>query len=231
MSTVIPLIQALIVGGFALAGIVITQTWTTRRDYTKRRIDLAEEVLALFYEAEEAIRFIRSPAGWVGEGSSRQRRDNERQEESAALDRAYIVIERYQKYEVTFNALKSKSHRFKATFRGDAHRPFQMIDDVLRKIFIASNILGEYYWQKVQGLPPVGNQFTSQEQLADFLKGMNEQQAVFSAMFEPDTISPVVAEAVGRVEKIADTAAKEYVAGFGEWWNRVNANLDDRFEA
>jgi hypothetical protein len=35
MDTFIPLIQALIVGGFALAGIVVTQSWTTRRDYTK----------------------------------------------------------------------------------------------------------------------------------------------------------------------------------------------------
>jgi hypothetical protein len=34
----------------------------------KRRIELAEDVLAKFYEAAEAIRAIRSPFGWGEEG-------------------------------------------------------------------------------------------------------------------------------------------------------------------
>ncbi len=80
MATLMPLVQAVIVGVFALAGIVITQSWTTRRDNTKRRLDLAEEVLALFYETADAIRFIRSPAQ-PGDGSTRQRRDGENAKE------------------------------------------------------------------------------------------------------------------------------------------------------
>jgi hypothetical protein len=83
------ILQACIVGGLALIGIVLTQSWTTRRDYTKRRLDLAAEVLALFYEVEDAIRFIRSPAQ-PGDGSTRQRREGETDKEAAALDRAYI---------------------------------------------------------------------------------------------------------------------------------------------
>ena len=33
-----------------------------------------------------------------GEGSSRERRDNESEEESKVLDNAFIVVERYQKH-------------------------------------------------------------------------------------------------------------------------------------
>jgi hypothetical protein len=67
MKDIMPLIQALFIGLLALLGIVITQSWTTRREYAKRRIEFAEEVLALFYEVSDALRFIRNPAGWVGE--------------------------------------------------------------------------------------------------------------------------------------------------------------------
>jgi hypothetical protein len=38
--------NGLIVAGLALLGIVITQLWITHRGHTKRRLDLAEEVLA-----------------------------------------------------------------------------------------------------------------------------------------------------------------------------------------
>lgn len=46
-----------------------------RREYVgKRRIELAESVLALFYEAEEAVKAIRSPFAYSGEGKSRIKR-------------------------------------------------------------------------------------------------------------------------------------------------------------
>src|SRR5208282_971426 len=34
-----------------------------RREYTKRRVELAKEVLGLFYEAADAIRYIRTSGG------------------------------------------------------------------------------------------------------------------------------------------------------------------------
>lgn len=37
----------------------------------RKEYDLAEEVLALFYEAKDIISFIRSPFGWSGEGKTR----------------------------------------------------------------------------------------------------------------------------------------------------------------
>jgi hypothetical protein len=69
-----------------------------QRDYIgKRRIDLAEEVLSLFYQARDAIKIIRNPAQWEGEGSTRKRKDGKRPDESKILDSAYVVVERYEK--------------------------------------------------------------------------------------------------------------------------------------
>src|SRR5207249_1882480 len=155
--------------------------WTTQRESTKRRLDLAEDMLALFYEVADAIRFMRSPPA-LGEGNTRPRPQGEREETAAARDRAYIVIERYNKREQIFKLLAKKRYKYMAVFRGESNRPFEMIEDVVHKIFCASSILGEYYWPNTKGLPPVGNQFATDEQISTFLKGMNEQQAVFSAM-------------------------------------------------
>jgi hypothetical protein len=69
-----------------------------RRQFVgRRRIELAEETLALFYQARDIIRAIRSPFGWSGEGQTRKRAPNERPEDKEALDRAYVLIERYNK--------------------------------------------------------------------------------------------------------------------------------------
>jgi hypothetical protein len=209
-----PIIQACIVGRLALIGIVLTQSWTTRRDYAKRRLDLASEVLALFYEVDDAIRFIRSPAQ-PGDGSTRQRRDGENAKEAAALDRAYIFDERRAKRESSFVALKAKRFLFIATFRGESHKPFATIDQVMHKLYMASNHLGQIYWQMRAELPMPTSLFATPGQFDTFLKSTQDLEAVFCDMGGPaDPINPIVAEAVRAVEVIADKAAREYAGGF-----------------
>jgi hypothetical protein len=206
----IPLLQALIVGLLALFGIVITQSWTTRRDRAKRRIELAEEVLALFYEVREAIRSIRSPGGWVGEGGTRKRGDRETEEESKIMDNAFVVIERYKRFDALFSNLKSKKFRFMATFREDAQKPFDDIDIAINKIFIASHMLGSYLWK------PQDHLHITDDQWAEHLRKVNEQEAVFWMMPDRDVITPIVDGAITKVETIADKAAKEY-SGMADW--------------
>ena len=221
----IPVIQAIIIGILALIGIVVTQSWTTKREYAKRRLDLAQEVLALFYEAADAIRFMRSPGMWAGDCSTRQRRENESSELTKSLDAAYTIVERYNARQEVFKQLNVKRHLFKATFRDESHRPFEEIDDVIRRLFIARDILGDFYWPKRSQLPPLGHNpmLSTDEQVKAFVKGMQEQEVVFSSgIHEPDPIEPVVADAIKRVEAIADMASQEYIAGFYGWWQRYN---------
>src|SRR5689334_4912630 len=83
---------------FAIYGI---DAW--RREFIgKRRMELAEEVLALFYQARDIIEEIRSPFGYGGEGSTRKPSPNERPEDKDALDHAYSLVERYNKHIETF---------------------------------------------------------------------------------------------------------------------------------
>ena len=70
-----------------------------RREHIgKRRIELAEDVLSLFYQASDAIDQMRNPFGFDGEGSSRKPLEKEYPKHKQALDAAYVLIERYGRH-------------------------------------------------------------------------------------------------------------------------------------
>jgi len=111
------------------AGSVVWGISAWRREYVgKRQIELAESVLELFYEAEDAIREIRSPFSFTGEGSTRKKGEHESEEESRSLNNAYVVFERYQKREKLFAELRSLRYRMMATFGASAATPFDSLN-------------------------------------------------------------------------------------------------------
>lgn len=89
----------------AQAGAVVMACWAIisgigawKREFIgKRQIELAEQVLANFFEIKDAIAMIRSPFSHSGEGSPRQKGEYEAPETAKLLDRGYIVFERYSK--------------------------------------------------------------------------------------------------------------------------------------
>jgi len=58
----------------------------------KRKYEVAEEVLSLFYECREKFQVIRSPFGYEGEGKTRKRSEQATPEETARLDSAYVFL-------------------------------------------------------------------------------------------------------------------------------------------
>ena len=83
---------------FAIYGL---DAW--RREFVwKRQADLAEEVLALFYQARDVITEIRSPIQTPEEGRSRIPDPNEKPEDKDALDQAYRLVERLNRHSDLF---------------------------------------------------------------------------------------------------------------------------------
>lgn len=111
----------------------------------KRKIELAEEVLTLFYEARDAISAIRSPFGFQGEGSTRKPQEAETQQEKQARDRAYIVYERFDKRKEVFNKLYSKRYQFMARFGTDKIQPFEDLRHIVIEIQCAADELAELW--------------------------------------------------------------------------------------
>ena len=194
-----------------------------RREFIgKRQIELAESVLAMFYEAEDAIREIRNPFGSGGEGKTRERSPGEMEEESQLYDRAYIVFERYQKREKFFAELRSLKYRFMAVFGAEAGVPFEEMNKILRDIFVAARMLGSVYWQRQ------GRVRMSEAEFERHLKEMHRLEAIFWFMGEEnDDVGKRMRQVVEQVEEITRQAA-QLKAPAKPWYRKLRPRLRRR---
>ncbi|GAB6163530.1 hypothetical protein JCM12298_26900 [Desulfothermus naphthae] len=86
-----------------------------RREYIeKRKIELAEEVLALFYEVKDVIRYIRHPVSLSKETEDIERGPNETDAQYQARKNASVVFKRYNEHIQLFSRLRSLRYRFMA---------------------------------------------------------------------------------------------------------------------
>jgi hypothetical protein len=111
------------------AGVAIWGINAWRREFVgKRRIELAEDVLALFYEAVDAIKAIRMAGVYSNEGDSYKPHDSESPEEIAINRDAFVTYERDKMYHELFGRIRAVRYRFAAYFGKDKTEP---IDDLL----------------------------------------------------------------------------------------------------
>jgi len=201
--TIADVLTSISVAIAAIAFVSGIRAW--RREFVgKRRIELAETVLAFFYEAQDAIREIRNPISFVGEGSTRKRSEYESEEESRLLDQAYVVFERYQKREKLFAELRSMKYRVMATFGSEAGEPFDELNKVLNEIFASAHILGTYYWKKRRKMEKRQEIRKYKEEMREYEEKMRKHEAIFWFMGEDkDEITPRVQRAIEKIEKIA----------------------------
>ena len=194
----------------ALTLILGIRAW--KREYIgKRKIELAEDTLMLFYQARDAIREIRSPFGRIGEGSSRQKGDNETDSETELLNRAYVVYERYQKKEDIFNKLQSTRYRFMARFGRKNEATFIELNNILNDIFISAQMLGTHYWQRQGRVKMEGEEFKRH------LNEMHEHEATFWFQGEKrDKIGPRVEKVIEQIEEITKSILVEKDVWFKE---------------
>ena len=176
-----------------------------KREYIgKRKIELAEDTLMLFYQARDAIRDIRSPFGRIGEGSSRQKAENETESETELLNSAYVVYERYQKQEEIFNKLQSTRYRFMARFGRESETQFVELNKILNDIFLAAQMLGTHYWQRQ------GRVKMEEEEFKKHLEEMHKYEATFWFQGEKrDEIGPRVEKVIKQVEDITKSTLEE----------------------
>ena len=188
-------VSGIVAAGIA-AGTVIFGVSAWRREYVgRRRIELAEEVLALFYEARYVISAIRNPFGFVGEGSTREADPKESPEEKQISDNAYKVFERYNKHQGLFSKLHSMRYSYMAQFGKDSAKPFDDLREIINDIFEAATML-PYYWQR-QGHTP----WKSEEERQNHLDEMHKYERVFWHLGKDDPIEPRVDAIISDIEK------------------------------
>jgi len=185
-------IAIIIASGAAIFGI---NSWR-RETKWKRKYELIEEVLTLFYQAEESIIRIRNPFSTIEEGSSREKTPNESPKDTEILNRAYVVYERYEKEKDGFIQLRKIKHRFKAVFGHDSVSPFQEIENVLKEIFIATHILAKIYW-------PRQGKVMNEKEFEEHMNKMLEYESIFwGGLKDPDPIDTKLHTIIENIEEI-----------------------------
>ena len=146
-------LATIVAAGTAIWGI---RAW--RREYTgKRRIDLAEDVLALVYEIQDVLASVRSPLGHSEEGQKCPEMPDAIDKEKAMLNTAYIPIERCNSRKELFARLRSLRYRFMALNGKDTGEPFEELNSIrhsLTKPFYNMRIRLKELHRKIKSTDP-----------------------------------------------------------------------------
>lgn len=139
----------------------------------KRRIELAEETLATFFEIKDAIAFIRNPFSFGGEGTSRVVHEGETSEETELLNRGYIVYERYEKKREVFVKFETLKYKFMANYGADSETIFKDTNKSVNSIFSSAKLLVNTYWKEQ------GKSGKSDKEFKKHLDAMRKHEGVF----------------------------------------------------
>lgn len=145
------IIQSMFVCLTAIVALLGVNEWR-RQTLGKRKIELAEQVLASFYEARDLFVWVRSPAAFGGEGETRQA-DGEEENVRRRRNTYFVPIERMQKHGELFAKLQSQRYSFMALFGADAVKPFDELRQVQVRISVSAQTL----------IGMVGNRYAQQQ--------------------------------------------------------------------
>ncbi|TIP04080.1 MAG: hypothetical protein E5X76_26450 [Mesorhizobium sp.] len=99
----------------------------------RRDIELCQQIIAQFYEAEEKVRELRSPMSYPSvESPDRPKLDHESETEARVRDTHYVPIARWKAQKDFWNDFFSYKFRMRALFGPNASRPFEKVDEALR---------------------------------------------------------------------------------------------------
>ena len=129
-----------------------------RREHKgKREIELAEDSLALFYEAIDVIKQIRHPVSNSIETKDIVRGKNENEAQFQARKDASVVYSRFNKHQELFNKIYASRYKFMSQIGKDESKPFddlRLITDeilfsarMLSKLWARDNFRNDEHWE------------------------------------------------------------------------------------
>jgi hypothetical protein len=177
----------------SLVAVYGIEAW--RREFVgKRRIELAEEVLALFYQAKDVIGWIRFPAGPTGESSTRKSETVETPHQKQIRDEAYVISKRLNEHSELFSRIRTLRYRFMAQFGKDASVPFDDLKSILDEILVAANL-----WVMLSQVDTCKH---DPQQLQAHRAKIDEREKILWGMGKDDPISVRIESVVKDIERI-----------------------------
>jgi len=177
----------------------------------KRNIELAEETLALFYEARDVISWIRSPMGFENETDSVVQKSNESREEFEARKNASVVFVRYNQNKELFSKIQSLRYRFMAQIGKEKARPFDDLNHIIKKIILSARQLASLWPER---------HFANEEEKGKHYERVRKAEDIFwDTSNNDDPINPKVDKIILEIEQICKNIimAKGTLHGLLNW--------------
>lgn len=202
-------VSVLIAAWVAIYGI---DSW--RREHTgKRQIELAEDTLALFYEAADSIKLIRHPLSFTTETEGIERGDRESDSEYQARKNASVVFKRYNDHQELFNKLHAMRYRFMGQIGKQEAKPFDDLRGIVNEITLSARMLARLW---------VRDQFRTDEQWERHEKQIEKHEAIFwEGLEEEDPINPKLEMVLSEIEN----TCQRIIAGKGTLYGFLNRKL------
>ena len=145
---ILKLIESLAIIAVSLSAVFGIYTWRKETRW-KRKHELAEDVLAKFYESLYKIRIIRSPFGYKGEGQYIDQNKDNTETVGEIRDKEFAIYQRYDKNKEVFDKLQALKFRFIAIFGKENIVIFDELEKIINTILnaaseLASIRLGEH---------------------------------------------------------------------------------------
>jgi len=164
-----------------------------RREHVgKRQMELAEEALALFYEAEDAINHIRHPMSFSTETEHIERGEQETESQFQARKNASVVFHRYNEHQELFNKIHAMRYRFMAQIGKAEAEPFDELRKILNEIILSARMLARL-WSR--------DHFRTDEQWERHHEEIARHEAVFWGGASEDAVVIKVKSAISKIER------------------------------
>lgn len=177
----------------------------------KRNIELAEDTLALFYEAKDAFTLIRNPMGFSSETDSIKQESGENEEKFQARKQASVIFVRYDQHRELFNKIYSIRYRFMAQIGKNNAKPFDDLNQIIKKIILSARQLSRSWARK---------RFPNEEEENKHWEKVRKTEDIFWDTFsEDDPINPKLDKVIEDIEKICKEVimAKGTLHGLLNW--------------
>lgn len=140
-TAIVEMIAVVVASGIAGFGIT---TWK-REHLGKRKIEVAEQTLALFYETRSIFNAIRSKAYSTEEALERVKLQGEYQDQTDDLNLMFAVRTRFKQYESHFAKIKATSFQFMAVVGKEHVVLFDRFESLVHSLKFAASELENLY--------------------------------------------------------------------------------------
>ena len=185
-----------------------------RREHTgKRQLELAEDTLALFYEARDAIRHMRSIFSYESESESVERGKAESTKSWNARKNASVMFKRYNQHQELFNKIHAMRYRFMAQIGKKEAEPFETLRKIINEMISSAEILARLWAQ---------DNFRDDNALEKHRESVEKYEAIFwEGLEETDTITPRLDALIEEMER----SCNRVISGKGTLSGLLNSKI------